>query len=135
MATFLPVVLGVVSRPPDTLLLRSQATGSGLGQFGLAGVVAQYLAVAVVVLAALLIARLHRRLLAQSQELQGQMSRAAEGQVKLQMLLADLMATLNLSLASRAAGRDELDEQELDAIRAAVQKAIEGASTVRAADR
>jgi hypothetical protein len=135
MVSVLPVVLGVISGPPETLPLRPQTASLGVGQAGLAGVVTQYLAVAVVVIAALLIARLHRKVMAQCQHLQGQMSRAAEGQTKLQMLLADLMATLNFSLASRGTGPDDLEEQELDAIRAAVQQATEGASTVRVAER
>jgi hypothetical protein len=135
MMSFLPVVLGVISRPPETLPLRLQTASLRSGQPGLAGVVSQYLAVAVVVIAGLLIARLHRKVMAQCQEFQGQMSRAAEGQTKLQLLLADLVATLNLSLACRGAGRDDLDQQELEAIRAAVQQAVQGAGTARAGRR
>jgi hypothetical protein len=90
----------------------------------------QVVAVSVVVSAALLIARLHRKVLSQCQQLQGQMSRAEDAQVGLQTSLADLMATLNLSLASLAKGRDEVDGREIECIRAAAQKAIEGATKV-----
>ena len=135
MGPFLVGLLGVIARPPEAPALHTRMAGFGSGSPDLAGLVAQYLGVAVVVTAALLIALLHRRLAAQYQQLRDQMSRAAEGQVKLQMLLADLMATLNLSLASRGADPDELDEQELDAIRAAVHKAIEGATAEPAGRR
>jgi len=130
MATLFPGLLGVISRPPDSFLLQPQMAGQGFGGPAVAAMVSQAVAVAVVVIAALLISRLHRKVLSQCQQLQGQMSRAEDAQVKLQTLLVDLMATLNLSLASLAKGRDEVDERQIESIRAAVQKAIEGATTV-----
>ncbi len=130
MAALFPGLLTVISAPPDSSLLQPQMAGQGFGGPAVAAMVSQAVAVAVVVIAALLITRLHRKVLSQCQQLQGQMSRAEEAQVKLQTLLADLMATLNLSLASLAKGRDEVDEGQIESIRAAVQKAIEGATKV-----
>ena len=69
MMSLVPVVLGVTPRSSGTLPLRPQAVSLGFGQPELAGVVTQYLAVAVVVSAALLIVRLHRKVMAKCREL------------------------------------------------------------------
>jgi len=91
----------------------------------LTAVVVQWVAVFIVVLAAIWIVRLHRRMLDECQRLQAQTTQAEESHVRLQALLADLLATMNLSLAHWATGFSEADRTEIERIQAAVQKAIE----------
>jgi hypothetical protein len=75
-------------------------------------VVGQWAAVAVVVAAAVWIARLHRKLL--------------NHYLQLQMLLSDLLGAMNLSLARCAHGAGDEDLRHIERIRAAVQEAVAG---------
>jgi hypothetical protein len=81
-----------------------------LGWPSIVVVAGQWVAVAVVVVAAVWIARLHRRLMTHY--------------LRLQSLLSDLLAAMNLSLARCSQDACEADLREIERIRAAVQEAI-----------
>jgi len=87
----------------------ADGTGPSIQLLVIAG---QWVAVAVVVVSAIWIARLHRRLLGHYLEVQA--------------LLSDLLAALNLSLARCAQGAGEADLREIERIQAAVREAVSG---------
>lgn len=124
MTSVLLSPLAAVSSAADDLSLAAREMAQGGGPTLLVAI--QWLAAGVVLAAALIIVRLHHQVMDECQHLRDQMARADEGQVKLQALLADVLATLNLTIASSESERGDGDDGETASLRAAMRQAIAG---------
>jgi|GEM_PF-2897657 len=93
------------------------------------GLVAYYIGIAIVALPGLigviLIGRLYRAALRDCRKLQEEVSNAERATGRIRSLLSDLVATMNLSLASCAAERDAQAHEQIEQIRRAAQDAID----------
>ncbi len=91
------------------------------------GLVAYYIGIAIVALPGLigvvLIGRMHRTAIRDCRKLQEEVARAEQSTTRVRCLLSDLVATMNLSLASAGSPQSPHREQ-IDQIRAAAEDAL-----------
>lgn len=94
------------------------------------GLLAYYIGIAIVALpgliGVLLIGRMHRAALRDCRALRNEVSQAEQTTGRIRCLMADLVATMNLSLAGAQAGAIEVNRQQIEELRQAAEAALKG---------